>query len=67
MGLTAQKVSGMHLRLLRADNTTGGLDGTGSASVPVTIPADTGSNLVTEISYHIWSGVYTRTFYTPHR
>jgi cytochrome c peroxidase len=22
---------------------------------------------VTEISYHIWSGDYTRTFYTPHR
>jgi hypothetical protein len=22
---------------------------------------------VTEISYHIWSGDHTRTFYTPHR
>jgi hypothetical protein len=42
IGLTAQKVSGTHLRLLRADNTTSGL---GSASVPVTVPADTGSNL----------------------
>ena len=26
-----------------------------------------GHNLVMEISYHIWSGDHTRTFYTPHR
>lgn len=31
IGLTTQKVSGMHLRLLRADNTTSGLVGFGSA------------------------------------
>lgn len=45
IGLTAQKVSGTHLRLLRADNTTSGLVAFGSASVPVTVLADTDSNL----------------------
>ena len=45
IGLTAQEVSGTHLRLLRADNTTSGLVGFGCASVPVTIPDDTDSNL----------------------
>ena len=34
---------------------------------PAGLLGSPGYTCVTEMSYHIWSGDHTRTFYTPHR